>query len=70
MQLIVKFGFEVSIAEGQCLWALRRLLRDHVPVPEVYGWRQDGEQVFIYMELVAGVTLEERWESLSSEERV
>ncbi|KAL7271649.1 hypothetical protein RUND412_005572 [Rhizina undulata] len=60
----------VTIAEGQCLWAIRKLLHGQIPVPEVYGWCKDDNDVFIYMELVHGVTLEERWESLSGEERI
>jgi hypothetical protein len=68
--LIVKFGRapHVAVDEGQCLWALRRAL-PVVPVPEVYGWTHDGGQVFIFMELVPGVTLEQRWGSLNEVER-
>jgi hypothetical protein len=68
--LIVKFGHapHVAVDEGQCLWALRRAL-PVVPVPEVYGWTHDGGQVFIFMELVPGVTLEQRWGSLNEVER-
>lgn len=64
LALIVKFGTEITIAEGQCLWAIRRLLPS-VPVPEVYGWCRDGNQVFIYMQRVQGTTLEKRWNGLS-----
>jgi aminoglycoside phosphotransferase (APT) family kinase protein len=46
------------------------LLPDVVPVPEVFGWCQDGNEVFIYMQMVRGATLEERWEALTREERV
>jgi aminoglycoside phosphotransferase len=69
--LIVKFGSapRVTVDEGQCLWALRRALPDVLPVPEVYGWTHDGGQVFIFMELVRGVSLERRWESLSEVDR-
>ncbi|EGE05001.1 phosphotransferase enzyme family protein [Trichophyton equinum CBS 127.97] len=69
--LIVKFGRapEVTVAEGQLLWALRRTLPT-VPVPEVYGWTHDNGQVFIYMELIKGVTLEQRWQYLGPAERV
>jgi hypothetical protein len=56
------------VDEGQCLWALRRTLPE-LPIPEVYGWTHDGDQVFIYMELVQGATLEQRWESLDLAER-
>lgn len=68
--LIVKFGRapEMTVGEGQCLWALRHILPD-VLVPEVYGWTHDDGQVFIHMELVEGVTLEQRWEYLDRTER-
>ncbi|KAK3290383.1 kinase-like domain-containing protein [Chaetomium fimeti] len=68
--LIVKFGGPpcVTVDEGQCLWALRHAL-PQVPVPEIYGWTHDGGQVFIYMELVPGATLEQRWDSLNEAER-
>jgi len=69
----VKFGKEptVTIAEGQCPWALRHIF-PQLPVPEIYGWTTDGDTVFLYMELelVQGVTLEERWDSLPTTERV
>jgi hypothetical protein len=69
LNLLVKYGKDITIAEGQCLWALRRFLPSQVPVPEVYGWHEDNDEVFIYMELVKGVTLEKRWESLLEQER-
>lgn len=69
LNLLVKYGKNITIAEGQCLWALRRFLPSQVPVPEVYGWCEDNDEVFIYQELVKGVTLENRWESLAKEER-
>jgi hypothetical protein len=69
LSLLVKYGKDITIAEGQCLWALRRFLPSQVPVPDVYGWCEDNGEVFIYMELVRGVTLEKRWESLSKQER-
>lgn len=69
LNLIVKYGNEITIAEGQCLWAIGRLLQDSVPVPELYGWDTEGGQVFLYMELIHGVTLEERYSSLSHEEK-
>ncbi|KAI9679790.1 MAG: hypothetical protein M1817_004804 [Caeruleum heppii] len=69
LNLLVKAGTEVTIAEGQCLWALRQLLADRVRVPEVYGWQRDGSETFIYMELIEGITLMERWQSLTSDEK-
>lgn len=70
LNLLVKYGKEETIAEGQCLWALHRLLSQQVPVPEVYGWCQEGPDIFIYMELIKGATLEHRWDTLVEEERV
>ncbi|KAK0105042.1 hypothetical protein ONS95_004590 [Cadophora gregata] len=69
--LIVKFGREITIAEGQCLWAIRQHFHHHqVSVPEVYGWCEESGEVFIYMELIQGITLEDRWESLPRQERL
>ncbi|KAB8259852.1 kinase-like domain-containing protein [Aspergillus pseudonomiae] len=58
MRLFVKWGSSVRVSEAQCLYAIRRFLRDNVPVPEVYGWRTDGDEKFIYMEYTEGQTLE------------
>jgi hypothetical protein len=63
--LCVKYGTEVTIAEGQCLLFIRSKLSLSVPVPEVYGWCKYDGQVFIYMELVDGVTLEKSWGGLN-----
>ncbi|PWY72145.1 hypothetical protein BO94DRAFT_539277 [Aspergillus sclerotioniger CBS 115572] len=57
LNLIVKLGRTVTVAEAQCLWMLRRVFGDTVPVPEIYGWRTDEDYVFIYMELIDGRTL-------------
>jgi hypothetical protein len=40
--LCVKYGTEVTIAEGQCLLLVHRKLSPDVPVPEVYIWCKDG----------------------------
>jgi hypothetical protein len=69
LNLIVKFGPHVSVVEAQCLWLIRKVLRHEVPVPEVYGWRVDGRHVFIYMQLIRGPTLKERWNLLSGSDR-
>lgn len=69
LNLVVKFGPHVTVAEAQCLWVIKRVLRDEVPVPEVYGWRVDGRDVFIYMQFVRGETLESQWDSLSTVEK-
>ena len=68
--LLVKYGkSRVNIAEGQCLWTLRRLL-PQVQVPEIYGWTTEGDYVIIYMELVKGVTVEKRWPSMTDDEKI
>ncbi|KAH7321971.1 phosphotransferase enzyme family protein [Rhexocercosporidium sp. MPI-PUGE-AT-0058] len=67
--LLVKFGPHVTTNEAQCLWLIKKELGDDVPVPEVYGWRIDGEEVFIYMELIRGDTLKSRWDWMSKTER-
>ncbi|KAH9208372.1 kinase-like domain-containing protein [Leptodontidium sp. 2 PMI_412] len=68
LNLIVKYGTDITVAEGQCMWALRHLLPS-VPVPEVYGWCREQGQTFIYMQLVEGTTLEEVWPNLDTEDR-
>lgn len=70
LSLCVKYGTEVTIAEGQCLLFVRSTLSQHVPVPEVYRWCKDDGQVFIYMELMDGVTLEKSWGGLKEEARL
>lgn len=67
--LTVKYGRNVSVSEGQCLWAIRKLLGGSVPVPEVYGWTTDDSGVYIYMEYIEGETLEAQWEHFSDEDK-
>lgn len=62
--LVVKYGLRASISEAQCLWAIRHYLGHRVPVPEIYGWCQDGGEVFIYMQLVHGPRLNEAMENM------
>jgi len=69
LNLLVKFGPHVTITEAQSLCMIRRILGEEVPVPEVYGWRVDGSHVFIYMQLVRGGTLRDRWDTLSLAEK-
>ncbi|KAI9837320.1 MAG: hypothetical protein M1819_000394 [Sarea resinae] len=69
LDLFVKFGYEVAIEEAQCLWAVRKVFGQDVPVPEVYGWRVDEDQIFIYMQLIRGQTLAERWDFLSHSDK-
>lgn len=71
--LLVKYGYDpkVTVAEGQCLWALRQAALPHVPVPEIYGWTKDEHYTYLYMELVVNATpLDKLWDSLSRAERV
>jgi hypothetical protein len=68
--LFVKWGSAARISEGQCLYALGQLLKDHVPVPEIYGWREDGGQTFIYIEYLHAQTLEQVWDKLEPDDRV
>lgn len=67
--LLVKWGRHITIAEGQCMWACRHLLSGIIPVPEIYGWVTDKDhgdtEVFIYMEVIKGVMLENRWPVMS-----
>ncbi|OAX82368.1 hypothetical protein ACJ72_03285 [Emergomyces africanus] len=65
MGLFVKWGSNITIAEGQSLYAVRHFLKGSVPVPELYGWRTNGGEVFLYMELVQGQTLEKAWDSMN-----
>lgn len=41
--LVVKHSWNTTaiIAEGQCLWAIRRFMPE-VSVPEVFGWTQEN----------------------------
>lgn len=68
--LFVKWGSAVRISEGQCLYAIGRLLKNHVPVPELFGWRADGDETFIYMEYLDAQTLEQAWDALEPADRV
>lgn len=67
--LIVKYGADVTILEVRTQMMVREKLRGQVPVPEVFGWAEDGDQRFIYMSLVEGMTLEEIWPTLSESSR-
>lgn len=39
-------------------------------MPEVFAYVEDGGQVFIYMELIEGQTLADRWRELDEEARM
>ncbi|PVH95055.1 phosphotransferase family protein [Periconia macrospinosa] len=72
--LIVKFGSHVSVTEAINLWAIRRIFQNAIPVPEVYGWRVRERQgkspeVYIYMQLVQGLRLDQQWPELSTTDK-
>ncbi|KIM36535.1 hypothetical protein M413DRAFT_78127 [Hebeloma cylindrosporum] len=60
--------YRASAVEGQTMWALRKFLPE-VRVPEVYGWRRDGDELFVFMELIKGDTLYDRWNDLTEQEK-
>lgn len=67
--LVVKWGVQAMISEAQSAYAVHGLFKDRVPVPEIYGWRTDGEEKFIYMQYIHGQTLEKAWKSLQVDDR-
>ena len=69
MELFIKWGVDARISEAQCLYAIRRYLKGDVPVPEVYGWRTDGNEKYIYMEYVQGKTLEQVWDVMEPDDK-
>ena len=69
LDLVVKFGRYVSVSGALCLWAIKKLFGDEIPVPEVYAWRVDGPDVFIYMQLICGEPLIDRWDCLGDEDK-
>ncbi|KAH1913957.1 hypothetical protein KXW39_002084 [Aspergillus fumigatus] len=70
MGLLVNWGRTERISEAQTIFALRRVLYDLVPVPELYGWRTDGDLKYIYMEYIRGQTLEQAWDDLEPDDKV
>ncbi|QVM08301.1 hypothetical protein D8B26_002993 [Coccidioides posadasii str. Silveira] len=69
LNLLVKFGPSVAVEEALTLRMLRTSFAEKIPVPEVYGWRVYQNSVFIYMELIQGDTLHDRWDSLNEPDR-
>ncbi|RSL40831.1 hypothetical protein CEP54_016001 [Fusarium duplospermum] len=67
--LAVKYGADVTIAEVETQILMRKKLRGRVPIPEVFGWAEDGGQNFIYMSLVRGDTLQARFSTMDESER-
>lgn len=69
MNLIVKFGSSVAIEEALCFRMLWKTFCGNVPVPEIYGWKVQESCVFIYMELIKGETLQDKWDYPTDQER-
>jgi hypothetical protein len=70
LNVLVKFGPHVTVAEAQNLWMIKRAVHDKIPIPEVFGWRVDADgYVFIYMELIQGRTLQDRWDDLNTTDK-
>ncbi|TQB69519.1 hypothetical protein MPDQ_001730, partial [Monascus purpureus] len=67
--LVVKYGADTTVTEAQTQIMICKHLKGQVPVPEVFGWTEDGGQVFIYMSLIEGETLQERWGDMNENER-
>lgn len=67
--LFIKYGTHVTVAEIQTQMMIRTELRGRVPVPEVFGWTQDQGQTFLYMSLVNGDPLHQRWPDMTRDER-
>lgn len=67
--LIVKYGTDVTAAEIEAQVMMYERLQGQVPVPEVYGWAKDGDQMFLYMVLIEGDTLQTRFHALNETER-
>ncbi|KAF4506280.1 hypothetical protein G6O67_006381 [Ophiocordyceps sinensis] len=64
LKLVIKYGADVPAIEAQTQRIIHKLLRNVVPVPEIFGWTEYKGQTFIYMDLVEGVTLQDRWATL------
>jgi hypothetical protein len=76
LDLVVKWGGYETVEEAHCMKMVQRQCGALVPVPEVHGWIREPSnaihphfpQVFIYMERIPGVTLKDRFESLTDQE--
>lgn len=63
----------LKLEEAQTMRAIRQVFANNevpVPVPEVFGWRQYGDQNFIYMSLIPGQTLREAWPTLTDTDKI
>lgn len=72
LNLLVKFGSApcVRLEEAHAMRAVSQAFDYHeVPVPEVFGWRTDGKETFIYMSLIEGSQLSEAWPRLTEDNK-
>lgn len=67
--LFVKYGSEVTVTEAETQAHLLHVLSGNVPIPEVFGWIQDGGQTFICMSFIQGETLQARFCGMDERER-
>jgi hypothetical protein len=66
----VKHKSTIKLEEVQAMIAIRRAFPNgEVPVPEVFGWRQHNEKIYIYQSLAAGISLKQAWPSLTKAEK-
>lgn len=67
--LLIKYGASITRAEVETQIFLYKQLRNHhIPIPEVFGHAEDNDQRFIYMALMPGDTLQERFAKLTAME--
>ncbi|KAJ6180469.1 phosphotransferase family protein [Penicillium mononematosum] len=60
----------VTAIEAETQKIIHEQLQGQVPIPEVFGWIEDGDQTFIYMSLIEVGTLEKRWSGMDENERL
>jgi aminoglycoside phosphotransferase (APT) family kinase protein len=70
LNILVKFGVEVTQSEAQSLLVANTFLRHKVPVPELFGWCRSDREFFIYMQLIPGPTLEECWPAMTEMQKI
>lgn len=70
LRLFVKYGADVTIVEAQTQMVAREQLQGQVPIPEVFGWAENGKQRFIYMSLIKGDMMRDRWGEMDEDERL
>ncbi|KAI9665381.1 MAG: hypothetical protein M1831_001819 [Alyxoria varia] len=68
--VFVKWGPHVTIAEAECLHFFWQTYSEtRVPVPKVYGWYEDKGEIFLYMQLRYGPTLQDLWPKMEVSDR-